>query len=722
MRKIYTQLLPLFLLFSLCLPTDSLKSQCLNTFPFGSIDAGTLDAEVSMIDNCNFFGDYSVVTNITEGSDLRFFVSNDGFITVREGSFDGPIIASADSALTIFNASGDDLYLHWNSNVTCGTLDGTCVETFAQCLNCDGCVGTSQFVSFDLTGTEPDVFQLTDCNWRGEYNEITGVPASETIEFTASSGYITVREGTPNGPIVGEGFSPVQVNTSGANLYVHHHSDDNCTANDLVSCIDSRIQCISCLYSDPMDGSCYFPGEFGSVTIDPTSSEEILISNCNFQGEHSEVIGTLGKDIKITSSITTYMIVRGGAPNGPVIADPFFGASTLEIFDVSYDKIYIHWALTGLCATATTCLQTKVQCTSCGVCPDGNVGDPCDDGDPNTFGTVLQTDCSCGGGFFGPVNDICDGVLPMLNCGVEVVGNTETANPPEFQPSGCDFGGQGGNDVWYSFETDGTQDLELRLRPGPTAAFWVGNMYVYQGNCEIPDEIACTTPFTSGDATIDLGVLTPGTYYVQVFSESALENSFRLRLKCSEPCNSPFPAVDESSLVTLTGVGNIITEWSPVPGQIGCQIQVRFAGGSILGSQIVGGANADGFNIPLSVLQPGTDYEWRVRCGCSQTPLVAGPFSSWQPFTTFPGITMTSNPNPTEGLSNVTFNLSESSYATLEVFDMNGRMIESLFAGYTLADQEYRFEFDGSNLPNGIYIYRLTTDQEIENDKFIIAK
>ncbi|MGB6036317.1 MAG: FG-GAP-like repeat-containing protein, partial [Cryomorphaceae bacterium] len=100
-----------------------------------------------------------------------------------------------------------------------------------------------------------------------------------------------------------------------------------------------------------------------------------------------------------------------------------------------------------------------------------------------------------------------------------------------------------------------------------------------------------------------------------------------------EPCEDPFPAVSEASLSTIQFSNVFTTLWDPVPGQIGCQIQVRYAGGSILGAKIVGGQNASTFNIPFSVLQPSTSYQWRVRCGCSQTPLVAGPFSSWQQFT-----------------------------------------------------------------------------------------
>ncbi len=41
----------------------------------------------------------------------------------------------------------------------------------------------------------------------------------------------------------------------------------------------------------------------------------------------------------------------------------------------------------------------QVQCTTCTAtdCPDGNIGDACDDGDENTENDVLGEDCVCAG-------------------------------------------------------------------------------------------------------------------------------------------------------------------------------------------------------------------------------------------------------------------------------------------------------------------------------------
>jgi hypothetical protein len=81
-----------------------------------------------------------------------------------------------------------------------------------------------------------------------------------------------------------------------------------------------------------------------------------------------------------------------------------------------------------------------------------------------------------------------------------------------------------------------------------------------------------------------------------------------------------------------------------------------------------------------------------------------------------------SYPNPTEGASQATFTTLVTTRTTLEVYDMNGRSVATLFNGIANAGQEYLLNFDGSGLPNGIYIYRLTTETETVVEKFMIAK
>jgi hypothetical protein len=373
-----------------------------------------------------------------------------------------------------------------------------------------------------------------------------------------------------------------------------------------------------------------------------------------------------------------------------------------------------------------TCAATVVDC-------EGELGGPalpgtpCDDLNPDSEGETYQEDCSCSGGIVTPDNDNCTDVNSALQCGATINGTTTgatvTAASDSLNNLCNDFTSGSPEDVWYAFQANGTDNYTITLLP--TAESLIdGVLFIYSGGCGSLVEVACQdTGFTAGSGeAIELLAPAAGVYYVRAYNWLTGGADFTIGLECESSCANPFPAVEEASLSTSLSASGVLTSWDPVPGQIGCQFQLRLAGGPILGAQIVGGAGAGSFNIPPSVLQLGTDYEWRVRCGCSQTPLVAGPFTAWQPFSTPGGAALTSMPNPTEGQSNVTFTVIEEGYSTLEVFDMSGRLIDAIFTGVAQPNNEYRFEFDGSSLPNGVYIYRLTTDNEIVNDKFMIAK
>jgi outer membrane protein assembly factor BamB len=203
-----------------------------------------------------------------------------------------------------------------------------------------------------------------------------------------------------------------------------------------------------------------------------------------------------------------------------------------------------------------------------------------------------------------------------------------------------------------------------------------------------------------------------------------LDNGGDMAAGCASStiCEDPFPAVEVASLSATPSENGVLLEWEPVDGQIGCQIQGRTADGTPVGAKQIFDQNINSFFVLGAFLEPDTDYEWRVRCGCSLTPLIVGPWTPWVPFTTLSNGEIESNPNPTDGISNVTFSVMSNGNATLEVYDMSGRLVETIFNGVVSTETDYRFQFDGTYLQNGVYIYRLTTANEVIIDKFMIAK
>jgi len=66
-------------------------------------------------------------------------------------------------------------------------------------------------------------------------------------------------------------------------------------------------------------------------------------------------------------------------------------------------------------------------------------------------------------------------------------------------------------------------------------------------------------------------------------------------------------------------------------------------------------------------------------------------------------------PNPFNPSTTIQFNLAKDSYVSLKVYDINGEEISSLIEGYKQAGT-YSLNFEPNNLPSGIYLYRIVTE------------
>lgn len=84
--------------------------------------------------------------------------------------------------------------------------------------------------------------------------------------------------------------------------------------------------------------------------------------------------------------------------------------------------------------------------------------------------------------------------------------------------------------------------------------------------------------------------------------------------------------------------------------------------------------------------------------------------------------TFVSYPNPTEGISNIQVTAATTERAVLEIFDMNGRSVATLLNQDVQAGNTYRVTFDGTLLPNGIYIVKYVTQTETAIEKIMIAR
>ena len=142
------------------------QGNCQNAtqYPGGTItpDAG---GAVTTISTCSFEVEYSHVSGIQSGATYRFTLGSEGYITVREGTFDGPVVAQGYHIVDVVAASTSDLFPHWTIDETCATQTG-CVETTVQFFGDCAPVLASALVVEDCAGgffmIQVDVLSLGD--------------------------------------------------------------------------------------------------------------------------------------------------------------------------------------------------------------------------------------------------------------------------------------------------------------------------------------------------------------------------------------------------------------------------------------------------------------------------------------------------------------------------------------------------------------------------------
>jgi len=78
-------------------------------------------------------------------------------------------------------------------------------------------------------------------------------------------------------------------------------------------------------------------------------------------------------------------------------------------------------------------------------------------------------------------------------------------------------------------------------------------------------------------------------------------------------------------------------------------------------------------------------------------------------------------PNPVYSTTLISYQLQESAFVTLKVFDSQGREIITLVNEYQKAGN-HSMQFNASSLQSGVYLYRIETGQCHDIKKLIVLK
>jgi len=101
-------------------------AQCTNTFEYGIVNAPTSGSLI--ISSCSYQTEYSTINNVAAASIYECAIVDGGYITIREGAPNGPVVTSGLSPLNWTSTNAGTYYAHWNTDASCGTAT-TCETT-----------------------------------------------------------------------------------------------------------------------------------------------------------------------------------------------------------------------------------------------------------------------------------------------------------------------------------------------------------------------------------------------------------------------------------------------------------------------------------------------------------------------------------------------------------------------------------------------------------------
>ncbi len=110
---------------------------CVNTAQYPGIEI-TPDPSgaVTPVSTCIFLQEFTHYTGIVSGSTYKFTINGNGYITLRSGASDGPMVMSGYDYLIYTAASNDDLFAHYTVDENCATATNCQENTVQLMLNC----------------------------------------------------------------------------------------------------------------------------------------------------------------------------------------------------------------------------------------------------------------------------------------------------------------------------------------------------------------------------------------------------------------------------------------------------------------------------------------------------------------------------------------------------------------------------------------------------------
>ncbi len=223
------------------------QGNCLNNSAFGNAIVDPFGA-LTTISTCSYESEYSTVSGITAGAAYQFTLGSGGYITVRQGTFNGPVIGQGYSPVTVTALTNGNLYPHWTINDQCATQNLCEVTTVQLFLNCVPVVANYSV--------------LDDCNTNSFTIDVN-------VQSTGDGSFVNIDHtvnGAPQPQIPGQGLGvitlgPFTVGTT-VNIVVGHEFETLCSQSFFN--VQSTGNCpviVTCGGVEYNDSYCYGPSE-----------------------------------------------------------------------------------------------------------------------------------------------------------------------------------------------------------------------------------------------------------------------------------------------------------------------------------------------------------------------------------------------------------------------------------------------------------------------------
>ncbi len=85
-------------------------------------------------------------------------------------------------------------------------------------------------------------------------------------------------------------------------------------------------------------------------------------------------------------------------------------------------------------------------------------------------------------------------------------------------------------------------------------------------------------------------------------------------------------------------------------------------------------------------------------------------------------VTVNNYPNPFVNSTSIYFTVPADDHVIINVYDNTGKQVKTLFDANASKNQEYKIDFDGSEFPAGIYIYKMTTTSQTLTGRMTMIK